>query len=305
MRTARNHISTSHAGRKAFSLPELLVVMGIIALLIAILLPPLQAVHGQATATKCAAQLQQMGYSLHNAQTEYGYYPLWDDAAGPVRFTWVDVLLQRGLLANSHAAYCPEDPGPGPINAARGHAYGLLYPGGDGVNGMDYSYGIGVPLASGGWNWRPGFGDGNRRRFEGHELHTAQRVLAGDANWSKIYNLSGDAYAGTDWSYPTQFDNMIDWRHGDYRANFLLQDGHVVRIRYAVHEEEPINTAQYFLWRPGELLHAGPEDAHDDNFYPDTPPVDLATGAGGSGFPSEVVPGYYTHNLLWTRILHK
>jgi type II secretory pathway pseudopilin PulG len=46
---------------RAFSLAELLVVTGVIALLIAITLPPLQYAKRQAMRTQCSAQLQQFG----------------------------------------------------------------------------------------------------------------------------------------------------------------------------------------------------------------------------------------------------
>ncbi|MFQ5807714.1 MAG: type II secretion system protein, partial [Phycisphaerae bacterium] len=120
--------------KRGFSLAELLVVIGIIALLMAIVLPPLQLAHRKAIQTKCSAQLQQLGRALENAHSEHGFYPLWDDGGASIRYTWIDVLIQRRLLGSSgspdrtsrprqrnpaQVAYCPADPLPDALNAAR------------------------------------------------------------------------------------------------------------------------------------------------------------------------------------------
>jgi prepilin-type processing-associated H-X9-DG protein len=61
--------------RTAFSLVELLVVIGIIVLLIGILFPVISRVREQSKRTQCASNLRQIGVALHRYFNDFGALP--------------------------------------------------------------------------------------------------------------------------------------------------------------------------------------------------------------------------------------
>ncbi len=63
------------AGRSAFSVMELLVVVSVIGMLVGLLLPAIQAARESGRKTQCANNLRQLGLAIQSFHTKSGYLP--------------------------------------------------------------------------------------------------------------------------------------------------------------------------------------------------------------------------------------
>ena len=92
---------------RAFTLVELLVVIGLIAILISILLPVLGRVREKANAVKCMANLRTLGQALTMYTSQSRHYP---GASAQYLYPIWHTRLRTVLGGNQGAFYCPSRP---------------------------------------------------------------------------------------------------------------------------------------------------------------------------------------------------
>ena len=234
--------------RKGFTLVELLVVIGIIALLISILLPALNRAREQAKRIKCASNLRQMGQGMAMYINEWKYYPgayELDSGTGKPYAIW-PTRLRLYMSGEKDPFNCPSqemwshwqsDTGGSATAAEEGNGYnpgeGLLY-----KTGVAFSYGYNdwgcsvtqpAPPTTmrglGGDQWA--YSANGINYADGHRLLKASRVKVA----AEMIAIA-DNHPNGDWDYnldPTSVGSKTELP-GDVHdggANVLFCDGHV------------------------------------------------------------------------------
>jgi len=273
------------ARTKGFTLVELLVVIGIIAALIAMLLPSLNRARNAARALSCASNLRQIGTATRMYLNEWkGRFPVRDDwmvdPPGSVpantfnanQTHWFDVLppymgvkgfgmsMQRRINDNTWADfnrrmgvyYCPSDPSKDTADGYRPSSYGVppitfaIYRVGD------PAYPSSKSLLQG------GSGDCLAAQARGANFQRVRRASElvlmteiGTRSWHYGYFLAQEDVSGM-----AQVGGIFDHNK---MLNYLFFDGHVALNKGAPHPLRPFNAPYSGFYKDGTPF-SGPDE---------------------------------------------
>ena len=85
--------------KRGFTLVELLVVIAIIGILIALLLPAVQAAREAGRRADCLSKLHNMGIAFHNYNDVYGFLPAGEGSYNNSMFSLCQPYMEQGSLA--------------------------------------------------------------------------------------------------------------------------------------------------------------------------------------------------------------
>lgn len=202
---------------RAFTLIELLTVIGIIAILAAILIPVISKVRASANTVSCVSNLRQLGAAVQLYTQDYGNFPYPNAGADPERPNpiWFVHLLpfvdQEKLIQPDSIYHCVECANTHPTRVGQ-RTYGY--------NGQ---MGGVKPL---------------------EVMKPAETVVIGDG----VLAVSAEESGGSNsyWFFELRVFDARDFVHGG-KVNLLFADGHVGSL---TQDEVPLNRAEEPFWNP-------------------------------------------------------
>lgn len=230
-RTSLNVLSKRLASRQrspfqsGFSLMELLVVIGVIAILLSLLLPALARAQSRARQVQCAHNAHQLGLGLSQFLSDYHVYPMFinpDARKGGYpehHDSWIQALEYEGLSASKNSRFyeagvwrCPAASRPWsfPAESQYGsyayNAFGLGLPQ------------KGNPLGLGGHRDKAGTGIASPPVAEAEVVHPSEMMAIGESFNGGMAFMRCDGQSLSRWNASS--------RHRG-QANVLFCDGHV------------------------------------------------------------------------------
>lgn len=187
----------------AFTLVELLVVIGIIALLISILLPSLNKARQSASNLQCMSNLRQIGLGMSlYVQENKGWIPRYNDFSA--RPAWYHKLIDTGVIGEGKVLMCPDRTEERIVAPATTELESMLQEGtiSYGIN-MNYAYAPPVKI--------------------NQIVNATQKIMAVDAFFTPE-DPKGSYYV---FDYPRSAGGQAMPRHPNRGANVLWVDGHV------------------------------------------------------------------------------